>query len=109
MPIPEPRPTDFGRRLIQDRDDINALYELVDSRTAQLDSKIDAVASNLHVVASKVDALDSRIEAVDSKVGALDSRIEAVDSKVDALAAETGRRFDQLNGQISKILDLLSN
>ena len=81
MPIPEPRPADFGRRLIQDRDDINALYELVDSRTAQLDSKIDAV---------------------DSKVGALDS-------KVDALAAETGQRFDQLTGQINKILDLLSN
>ena len=32
-----------------------------------------------------------------------------LDSKVDALAAETGQRFDQLTGQINKILDLLSN
>jgi hypothetical protein len=108
MSSAEIQPEEIQRRVLQQGNDVAALYDLlegVDYKIDTLDAKVGAGFARLD---AKIDAKVARLDAkIDTKVAGLDAKIDALDAKVDGLDARLNAKIDTLDARLSGKLDAI--
>ncbi len=66
----------------------------------------DIVAPELRAIEGKFEAVRAEIKRLDEKIDGLDKRIDSVDKRIDSLRSEFSVRFESLEREISRAIDI---
>lgn len=92
---------ELTRQYKQNRDDIEALYDLLD----KTNKEVKETKTKVDNLSSRVEGLDTKFDNLSSRVGGLDTKVDSVSSRVDGL----GTKFDDLSSRVDRIDTTVNN